>query len=101
MADGQNTNTASSAANARTLRGRKRAAEVLGEGNTSRTYKCQDVRENAALAGPSGLLNVSTPTATSSTTSVDPLGLVNLRIDLLFEELILNDPQCLLVMQPY
>ena len=86
MADGQNTNTASSAANARTLRGRKRAAEVLGEGNTSGTYECQDLRDNTAVAGPShsGLSTVSTPT---TTTPVDQFGLVNLRIDRLFEEL--------------
>ena len=55
MADRQDTNTASSAANSRTLRGKKRAVEVLSEDNTSGSYECQDGRRNAALAGPSGM----------------------------------------------
>ena len=70
------------AAKSRSTRGTKRSADALSDDNNSRANECHDPSEPLGSPGTSSRKAVST-----ATPHVDSMGLVNQRIDLLFEEI--------------
>ena len=70
------------AAVSRATRGTKRSADAFCDENNSRADECHDPSDPLVFPGSSGQKTVST-----ATPPVDQMGLVNKRIDLLFEEI--------------